>query len=112
MLNWFTVIGRLSKVISYGEGKGGIITIENSRPFKNAEGIYESDFIDFRVFDKCLEAMMEYCKEGDLVGVKGRIQTRNEEIEKITELIGEKIIFLNSSKKEPSSINEDGEENE
>lgn len=105
MLNQFIVIGRLKKIIDLGENKGAIITIENSRPFKNADGIYETDLIDFRIYDGIKGSLIEYCKEGDLVGVKGRIQTRNEEIEKITELIGEKITFL-SSKSEGKKENE------
>lgn len=105
MLNQFIVIGRLRKIIDLGENKGVLITIENSRPFKNADGIYETDLIDFRIFDGVKNSMIEYCKENDIIGIKGRIQTRNEEIGKITELIGEKITFL-SSKSEGKKENE------
>lgn len=105
MLNQFIVIGRLKKIIDLGENKGALITIENSRPFKNADGIYETDLIDFRIFDGVKNSMIEYCKENDIIGIKGRIQTKNEENEKITELIGEKITFL-SSKSEGKSENE------
>lgn len=105
MLNQFIVIGRLRKIIDLGENKGALITIENSRPFKNADGIYETDLIGFRIFDGVKNSMIEYCKENDIIGIKGRIQTRNEEIGKITELIGEKITFL-SSKSEGKKENE------
>lgn len=105
MLNQVIITGRLRKVIDLGEGNGAIITIENTRPFKNADGIYESDFIDVRIYDGIKNSLIDYCKENDLIGIRGRIQTRNEENEKITELIGEKITFL-SSKSEGKKENE------
>ena len=105
MLNQVIIVGRLRKVVDLGENKGAIITIENSRPFKNSDGIYETDLIDFRIYDGIKGSMIEYCKENDIIGIRGRIQTRNEENEKITELIGEKITFL-SSKSEGKKENE------
>ena len=43
-----------------------------------------------------------YCKKGDLVGVKGRLQSREYEYEderrKVVELVAEKVTFLSSKK--------------
>ena len=44
-----------------------------------------------------------YCKKGDIVGVKGRIQTSNYETKdgkniKLTQVVAEKITFLSSNK--------------
>ena len=49
------------------------------------------------------ESTVEYCKKGDLVGIKGRIQTRDVELEdethkKYVEVIAEKVTFLSSKK--------------
>lgn len=49
------------------------------------------------------ESTAEYCKKGDLVGVKGRIQTRNVEFEDETkkqfvEVVAEKVTFLSSNR--------------
>ena len=49
------------------------------------------------------ESTVEYCKKGDLVGIKGRIQTRNVELSDSTrkqfvEVIAEKVTFLSSKK--------------
>ena len=47
----------------------------------------------------------EYCKKGDILGVKGRVQTRtyeNAEKEKryVTEVVAEKVTFLSSRRGE------------
>ena len=52
---------------------------------------------------KFAEKMITYCKKGDLVGVKGHIQTRkyedaDEVIHNVTEVIAEKVTFLSSKK--------------
>lgn len=105
MLNQVIIIGRLRKVVDLGENKGAIITIENSRPFKNADGIYESDFIDTIIFDGVKNSLMEYVKENDLIGIRGRIQTREIEGKKVIEIVSDKITFL-SSKSEGKKENE------
>ena len=105
MLNQVIIIGRLRKIIDLGENKGAIITIENSRPFKNADGIYESDFIDTIIFDGVKNSLMEYVKENDLIGIRGRIQTREIEGKKVIEIVSDKITFL-SSKSEGKKENE------
>lgn len=99
MLNQVIIIGRLRKVIDLGENKGGIITIENSRPFKNADGIYESDFIDVRIFDGVKNSMIEYVKENDLIGIRGRVQVREIDGNKIIEIVSDKITFMSSDVK-------------
>lgn len=105
MLNQVIIVGRLRKVVDLGENKGAIITIENSRPFKNADGIYESDFIDTIIFDGVKNSLMEYVKENDLIGIRGRIQTREIEGKKVIEIVSDKITFL-SSKSEGKKENE------
>lgn len=99
MLNQVIIIGRLRKVIDLGENKGGIITIENSRPFKNADGIYESDFIDVRIFDGVKNSMIEYVKENDLIGIRGRVQVREVDGNNIIEIVSDKITFMSSNVK-------------
>ena len=48
------------------------------------------------------ESTAEYCKKGDVIGVKGRIQTdiyeKDGEKRKSTQIIADKITFLSSSK--------------
>jgi len=47
------------------------------------------------------ENTVEYVKKGDLLGIKGRIQTRNFQTEEnnkkyVTEVVAEKVTFLSS----------------
>lgn len=102
MLNQVVIIGRLMKVIDLGEGNGAIISIKNTRPFKNDEGIYEDDIIDVKIFDGIKNSLVEYCQQGDMVGVKGRVSIIEEDEKKIMEIIGERITFL-SAKKEANN---------
>ena len=81
------------------------------RSYKNAEGVYETDFVDCTLFDGVAQNTSEYCKKGDIVGVKGRIQTeiyeKDGENKKSTNIIAEKITFLSSSKEHTKENDDD-----
>ena len=83
------------------------MTLAIPRSFKNAEGEYETDFVECTLWNNIAENTAEYCKKGDIVGVKGRLQTNNYEKEdgsKVFKLdvVAEKVTFLSSrSKEEP-----------
>lgn len=79
MNNW-NGIGRLTKDIElkYAAGNGKAIakfTLAVNRDYKNANGEYEADFINCLAFDKRAEVLSQYVKKGQLVGIRGRIQT-------------------------------------
>lgn len=78
------------------------ITLAVQRSFKNSNGIYETDFIRCKLWNGIATNVHEYCKKGDLVGVKGRIQIRsyeeNEETKYITEIIADKVSFLSNKR--------------
>ncbi|MCH5167773.1 MAG: single-stranded DNA-binding protein [Erysipelotrichales bacterium] len=108
MHNLVYLIGRLSEdpvVKEYDDGKSMLtINLAVQRSFKNEDGIYEVDFIRCILWNGIASHTSEYCKKGDLVGVKGRIQTRsyedNDEKKYITEVIVDKVSFLASKKEE------------
>ena len=85
------------------------ITLAVQRAFKNSEGIYETDFIRCSLWNGIAQNTHEFCKKGDLVGIRGRLQVRNyqdgEETKYITEVIVEKVSFL-TSKKDDSETDE------
>ncbi len=68
------------------------------------EGGYDTDFIDCIAFDSIAENTKEYCSKGDIVGVKGRVQSRVVEKdgkkEYLMEIIAEKVTFLSNKKEE------------
>lgn len=106
MLNQTVIVGRIVKDPELRETDSGKkvtnITLAVPRSFKNMNGEYETDFIPCVLWKGVAESTTQYCKKGDLVGIKGRIQSRsydNEEDKKyVVELIAEKVTFLSSKK--------------
>ena len=111
MLNQVVLVGRLTKDLEVKELEDGKkvtnMTLAIHRSFKNAEGEYETDFIDCSLWNSIAENTAEYCKKGDIVGVKGRLQSSSFEKEDgnkefRTQVMAEKVTFLSSrSKDEP-----------
>ena len=99
MLNQVILVGRLIEKIEIEEEKG-VLHLAIPRSYKNDEGIYETDFVDCVVTGTIATNTAEYCNKGDIVGVKGRIQTTIEDDTKRTEIIAEKVTFLSTSKKD------------
>ena len=94
MLNQVVLVGRLAKEIEIIEDKKvAKMVLAVPRNFKNADGEYDKDFIPCILYNGIAENTIEYCKQGDLVGVKGRIQLQDE-----IEIIAEKITFLSNKK--------------
>ena len=106
MLNQVVLVGRLTRDISVNKSDKGskvaTITLAVPRSFKNMEGNYDTDFIDCVAFDLIAENTKEYCSKGDIIGVKGRIQSKLVEKEgkkeNVLELIAEKVTFLSSKR--------------
>lgn len=109
MLNQIILVGRLTQDLEVKEEENGskyaILNLAIPRSFKNSEGQYDTDFVKCKAFDSIASNTAEYCNKGDIVGVKGRIQTRNIEKEDgtkeyVMEIIAEKVTFLSSHKSE------------
>lgn len=115
MINQVMLVGRLTKTpeLFYTDSgkKGSFITLAVGRPFKNPDGEYDTDFLDCTLWTGIAESTAEYCKKGDIVGVRGRIQSRIIENEdgskyKRMEIVADKVTFLssNSDKKNEDNI--------
>ena len=109
ILNQTVLVGRLVKDPELKETETGRkitrITLAVPRSYKNIDGEYETDFIECTLWSGVAESTVEYCSKGDLLGVKGRIQTSNYEDENekrhyVTEVIAEKVTFLSSRRQE------------
>mgnify|MGYP003305311262 CR=1 FL=1 len=107
MMNQTVIVGRLVDEPKLQETENGKkvtnLTLAVPRSFKNAEGEYDTDFVDCVLWSGVAETTSEYCKKGDLVGIKGRIQTDTYENnegkkQKSTKIIAEKVTFLSSAK--------------
>ena len=64
------------------------------------DGLYDTDFVDCILWDQVASNTSEYCHKGDILGVKGRVQSRiyEEEDKKKyrLEVVAEKVTFLSS----------------
>lgn len=107
MLNQTVLVGRLVRdpelFTSENGNKGSYITLAVPRSYKNADGEYDTDFISCLLWRGVAENTCDYCHKGDLLGIKGRIQSRNIELDEntkreIVEVVAEKVTFLSSKK--------------
>ena len=106
MLNQTGIVGRLVSDPELRETDNGNkvtnVTIAVPRSFKNINGEYDTDFVSCVLWKGIAESTANYCKKGDLVGVKGRLQTREYETDnekrKVVELVAEKVTFLSGAK--------------
>lgn len=109
MINSVTLVGRLTKDVDLRytqQGKAaGNFTLAVNRPFKNANGEQEADFINCTAWGKQAENLANYMKKGSQVGVTGRLQTRNYENNEgrrvyVTEVVADQVAFLESKKRD------------
>ena len=109
VLNQAVLVGRIVQTPELRETDSGKklahLTLAVPRSFKNANGEYDTDFISCVMWKGVAESTVEYCKQGDLVGIKGRIQSRQYETEddqkrQLVEVVAEKVTFLSNKPKE------------
>lgn len=107
MLNQTVIVGRLVRDPELYETENGNkvtnITLAVPRSYKNVNGEYDTDFVPCVLWKCVAENTVEYCRKGDLLGVKGHVQTRDIEVDedvkrKLVEIVAEKVTFLSSKK--------------
>lgn len=105
MINNVVLVGRLTKDPDLKYTQNGTatatFTLAVNRNFTNASGEREADFINCVIWRKQAEALANYARKGTLIGVTGRIQTRNYENQQgqrvyVTEVVAENFQLLES----------------
>ncbi|MGO2981575.1 MAG: single-stranded DNA-binding protein [Pseudolactococcus laudensis] len=105
MINNVTLVGRLTKdaELKYTPANQAVaqFTLAVNRTFKNANGERETDFINVVIWRQAAENFAKWAKKGALIGITGRIQTRNYENAQgqrvyMTEVIAENFQMLES----------------
>lgn len=113
-MNITMLVGRLTKDselrFTENEKKVGNFTLAINRDYKNTNGEYETDFINCVVFGEQAETLNKYTQKGDLIGVQGRLQTRNYEDKEgkkhyITEVLVNKVQFLSTKNSQKNENN-------
>lgn len=99
MLNQVILVGRITNDIKIEELEntgGTILTLAIPRSLKNANGEYETDFIDCVLVNMIAENTAKYCKKGDIVGIKGRLECNRAINQDKLVVVAEKVTFLSS----------------
>ena len=84
MYNLVYLIGRLTtdpETTETETGKSYDHKFSCPKSFKNSDGIYETDFIRCVLWDGIASRTSEFCRKGDLIGVRGQIRTSSYETE-------------------------------
>lgn len=89
MLNQIVLVGRIKEFKEDNQ-----IVIGISRRYKNEQGEYEVDDITINYSDDTYQTIKEYCQLTDMIGVKGRVETRDNQMI----IINHNTTFLTSKK--------------
>lgn len=117
MINNVVLTGRLTKEVDLRyTGTGTAVasfTLAVNRQFKSQSGERETDFINCVMWRKAAENFTNFARKGSLVGIQGRIQTRNYEGNDgkrvyVTEVVADNFTLLESQNKDGQRTN-DGE---
>lgn len=112
MINSVILTGRLTKNIDLRQTSTGkamtYFTLAVNRVFKKEQGASDADFITCVAFGVQAENMARYLTQGSLIGVEGRISTRNFQGKDgntvyVTEVIANNVTFLESKKQQGNS---------
>ncbi|NRD77146.1 single-stranded DNA-binding protein [Bacillus sp. BRMEA1] len=105
MINQVILVGRLTRNPEMSSTPQGTpfaqITLAVNRSFRNHNGEIEADFVHCILWRKAAENTCKYCRKGSVLGITGRLQTRNYESREgkrtyITEVVAESVRFLSS----------------
>lgn len=107
MINSVVLVGRLTKdpELRYTPSNQAVATfsLAVNRNFKSQNGEREADFINCVIWRRQAENLANWAKKGALIGITGRIQTRNYENQQgqrvyVTEVVAEQFQLLESQK--------------
>ena len=105
MINNVVLVGRMTRdaELRYTPSNQAVatFTLAVNRNFKNQDGEREADFINCVIWRQQAENLANWAKKGTLVGVTGRIQTRNYENQQgqrvyVTEVVADNFQILES----------------
>lgn len=113
-MNTTNLIGRITKDLDLRKTTNGNsvvnFTLAVNRQFKK-DGEQDADFIQIQVWNKTADNLYKYCGKGSLIGLCGRIQTRNFDGKDgkrvyVTEVVAESVQFLDTKNSQSQSQSE------
>ena len=109
MINRSVLVGRLTRDVDLRYTANGTavatFTVAVNRQFTNANGEREADFINCVIWRKAAENFSNFTHKGSLVGIDGRIQTRNYENQQGQRVYVTEVVVENFHLLEPKSAN-------
>ena len=93
MHNQVFIIGRITKIEQQPDATNYIINVAVNRPFKDEDGIYQTDIIPVVLNEKFYSNLKGVCGINDLIGVKGWLTAENNNLV----ITADKITFLSST---------------
>lgn len=105
MINNVVLVGRMTREAELRYTPSNIavatFTLAVNRDFKGENGEREADFINVVLWRQAAENLANWTKKGSLVGVTGRIQTRNYDNQQgqrvyVTEVVADRFQLLES----------------
>ena len=115
MLNNVSLVGRMTRdaELRYTASNQAVatFTLAVNRNFKSQNGEREADFINCVIWRQQAENLANWAKKGALVGITGRIQTRNYENQQgqrvyVTEVVAENFRLLEFNNQNNHSQNQ------
>lgn len=117
MINNVVLVGRMTRdaELRYTPSNQAVatFTLAVNRNFKNQNGEREADFINCVMWRQQAENIANWTQKGMLVGITGRIQTRNYENQQgqrvyVTEVVGETFQVMESRKDQQGGQSQGG----
>ncbi|MCU0082709.1 single-stranded DNA-binding protein [Streptococcus danieliae] len=105
MINNVVLVGRMTRDadLRYTPSNVAVatFTLAVNRPFKSQNGEREADFVNVVIWRQPAENLANWAKKGALIGITGRIQTRNYENQQgqrvyVTEVVADNFQMLES----------------
>lgn len=112
MINNVVLVGRTTREIELKYTNNDLayanLTLAVDRNFKNKNGEREADFINIVIWRQQAENLANWAKKGTLLGITGRIQTRNYENQQgqhvyVTEVVADNFQILEKRGAQPEA---------
>jgi single-strand binding protein len=110
MINNVCLVGRLTRPVDLRYTSNGTafgsFSLAIDRTYKNQAGEKETDFINCVIWRKPAVNLSNFTKKGSLLGVEGRLQTRNYENHEGKKVYITEVLVENFSLLEPKAVTE------
>lgn len=114
MINNVSLTGRLTKDIDLRYTQSGVavasFTLAVNRNYKDQDGNQQTDFIQCQIWRKAAENFANFTHKGSLIGIEGRIQTRNYDNQQGQKVYVTEVIVTNFSLLEPRNAQGNNQE--